>query len=278
MLTLRFQLVAPLLCALMIGHLAAAEPIIQQGFEGYPLAGPAAPPFGDSATTEGRWFTTEVDLAHNGVFAITNAQAHSGTQSIFADRPSGAWATTVGGRRYDGTPTGAAAIDTTVAGTQFDASIWVRRAPDAATVIYLTDIFEPTGPTSGDHGGDYITGVYLPSNGEVQYVKPDFSGWISTNNVAEIAPNVWTRLRMSYNITSPGAGTISFYAMTDSVPEHLLGSREFTGLPATIRNFDIAPSTGAFYYDDAVLGTVPEPASAVCIASLALTLLRRRSR
>jgi hypothetical protein len=232
----------------LLGTPAFADPIIQQGFESYPLAGPSAPPFGSNATTEGRWFSTEVDLDHNGVFAITNAQAHSGTQSLFADRPSGAWSTAIGGSRFDGTPTGSAAIDTTVPGTKFDASLWVRRAADASTVVFLTSMFQPI-------DNEFITGVYLPSNGEVQYIKPDFSGWTSTNNVSEVAPDTWTRLRMSYDIVSAGAGTLSLYVMTDSVAEHLVGTREFTGLPSLIRAFDINPSTGAFYYDDAVLGT-----------------------
>src|SRR5690242_14602910 len=118
----------------LFGQVISAEPIIQQNFDIYAPDGPAAAPFGDVATSEGRWFSTEVDTGHGGVFAISNAQAHSGSQSLFADRPSGAWATSIGGRRFDGTPTGAASIDTTVAST-FEASFWMRRAADASTGV-----------------------------------------------------------------------------------------------------------------------------------------------
>lgn len=251
--------------------LSQGAPIISQNFDSYPVTvGPSAAAFGSAATTEGRWFSSEVNTANGGVFAISNAQAHSGSQSLFIDRPTGAWATDVGGRRYDGTPTGAANVDTTVAGT-FRYEIWIRRAEGAATQVYLTDIYTPSGPP-----GDFITGARIRSDGTLNVINSTYSAWLTTNGEVEFAADTWTKLRADFTVTSAGAGTVDFYVGTDSIADHLVGSRAFSGLPATIRNFYVAPESGAIYYDDAVLGPVevPEPAAAALVAFGAMVVSR----
>ncbi|HPS53181.1 MAG TPA: PEP-CTERM sorting domain-containing protein, partial [Phycisphaerae bacterium] len=155
----------------------------------------------------------------------------------------------------------------------FEYQFWIYRANSDASAVALLENSE----TIATGSGKLNTSVYI-QEGNIM-VHPGGT-WVDTN--ADIAVGVWTRVRMSFDMSSGDYGAYTLYIMPEGQAETEVWTGDLTTSARTVLNairFNPQGTTGGqTYIDDISLTIVPEPTAMMLLGLGSIGVLIGRKR